>query len=848
MGVVEKLNQIKTCKEDIKQAIIDKGVDMTDVAFTEYATKIREITGGSTPEVDDTDYVELTNLGNVNNEAANGLGRIITMVLATEGVWFENSLNTYMGNGNYLQLDIWSPDGSLYTGTYTASATGSMSGSEMSDWQFNIGYDIVDWGIYNWGTCWFGIAEFTTTPLGKVTDGTITVLVENDNLILKLKSSTVNARFTKAISELPFTVFDNGGGEPEVPADFDYLAFRNNMTSYSNDDPNCVPSDYAFCGCPNLQTVDLPNAVGFGMGCFKNCGSLSSVNIPCAVYVADEGFIECGNLTSIDLPNCASVGMNAFVNCTNLQTVNIPNCTYIGQNAFVMTGISSIDLPNCNRIEGYAFQSCNNLTSANIPICTFIGDYTFAWDNSLQELIATEVKTIGYSAFQSCNLPSIDIPKCTQIGDNAFSQNYSLTSVNAPNCGRIGQNAFSDCNMLTTLDLRDIYFCNLAGTEVFNNTPLMNGEGTIYVNAASLDKYRTHWAWVAFADRFVGVGDPNVVLLAFEDGRVYGDTTMLFDGYTEYLGISGDMVTSIDLPNTADMTEQTQWWTGMFQGYPNLQTVAIGKLETVYANMFNSCGALTSIDLPECKHIYANAFGYCSNLTTVNLPKCVYVESMAFDNCNLSSIDLPNCENVGGWAFQNCFNLTTVNLPKCGILGDNAFTNCVNMTTLTIGTELDYVCSMWDTSLPDSLQAIFVPENLVEQYKLFGGWSFYANKIFAVGTEPVIPDTPDTPSNLSEWYLVGNFNGWNCEDTNYQMTVEGDWNVYRNFNADGQGMKFVSGFWTNQVGGNFTGINEPISIVLGEGNDLTPTEGAYDVYLNTNDGVAYFMEVGVSPF
>ena len=46
MSVVDNLNKIKSCKEDIKQAIIGKGVDMTNVAFTEYATKISEIQAG----------------------------------------------------------------------------------------------------------------------------------------------------------------------------------------------------------------------------------------------------------------------------------------------------------------------------------------------------------------------------------------------------------------------------------------------------------------------------------------------------------------------------------------------------------------------------------------------------------------------------------------------------------------------------------------------------------------------------------------------------------------------------------------------------------------------------------
>lgn len=841
MGVVDKLNQIKSCKEDIKQAIIDKGVDMTDVAFTEYATKIREISGGSTPEVDDTDYIEYTNLIYVQNQALMGLSNLIQIKFGADGLYHERLeqdgfiTDIIQGDGNYLNLEIFSPDGFLYTGVYNAAAVGGTTNAG----EFAIGYD-ADWGggfiMENWGSVWWNHTSLSgSVAIGKITDGTATVLVENDNLILKLKSSTVNVKLTKPLSEISdFQVIDNGGGEePSIPADFDYLAYRNSMTSYSNDDPNCNPSEYSFCGCQNLQTVDIPNSTFIGAGAFKNCPNLTTVNIPNTFTISDYAFENCGALTTIDLPVASNVGMQGFQYCGMLSSVNIPNCYSILSYAFNGCNLlTSIDLPNCIHIDSWAFGGCNSLTSVNAPICTKIGDYAFAWLGSITEANIPEVKNIGQAAFVSNNLQTVNLPKCNHIKTDCFAQNYALTSVNIPKCGRISQGAFSDCNLLTTLDLRDIYYCVLEDAAAFNNTPLMNGEGTIYVNAASLDKYKSDWAWSAFADRFVGVGDPDVVLLVFEDGRVYGDTTMLFDGYTDYLGISTDMVISLDLPNAADMTEQTMWWSGMFQGYPNLQTVAIGKLETVYANMFNSCGALTSVNLPECKNVMDGAFASCFSLTTVNLPECGYVANQAFGSCG---------------------SLTSVNLPKCTYIADWAFQGCDNLKTLTIGTELtDQICEISGTTLPDSIQAIFVPEAMVDTYKMHWMWCNYAYKIFAVGTEPVIPDipdTPDTPSNLSDWYVVGNFNGWTLPDPNTQMIIENDWYVLRNLTVDGQNLIFVKGMWEDQrhVVGDFTGVGEAVSLAF-EGSDIIVPAGTYDVYLNAATDTAYFMEVGQTPF
>ena len=47
MAIADKLTQLNNVKLAIKNAIINKGVDMTGVAFTEYATKINSIETGA---------------------------------------------------------------------------------------------------------------------------------------------------------------------------------------------------------------------------------------------------------------------------------------------------------------------------------------------------------------------------------------------------------------------------------------------------------------------------------------------------------------------------------------------------------------------------------------------------------------------------------------------------------------------------------------------------------------------------------------------------------------------------------------------------------------------------------
>ena len=173
--------------------------------------------GGS---VDNTDYVELTNLLSATSNVANGT-KSLTINMGQEGISSTTDPTTWQtvwtGEGNYLALDIYSEDGKLYTGTYNACA----AGGTINAGEFGIGWDPGDlWGIgmvfENWGTCWWNVAGGAAVAAGKVTDGTVEVLVEGTNLVMKLKSSLVNARFTYPVADFGIEVVNLGGGNTDV--------------------------------------------------------------------------------------------------------------------------------------------------------------------------------------------------------------------------------------------------------------------------------------------------------------------------------------------------------------------------------------------------------------------------------------------------------------------------------------------------------------------------------------------------------------------------------------------------------------------------------------------------------
>lgn len=59
MTLIDNLNAINNCKEDIKTALSNKGVDMTNVKFSEYAGKIDSLQfeSGDSPSTPSVDYI-----------------------------------------------------------------------------------------------------------------------------------------------------------------------------------------------------------------------------------------------------------------------------------------------------------------------------------------------------------------------------------------------------------------------------------------------------------------------------------------------------------------------------------------------------------------------------------------------------------------------------------------------------------------------------------------------------------------------------------------------------------------------------------------------------------------------
>ena len=101
---------------------------------------------------------------------------------------------------------------------------------------------------------------------------------------------------------------------------------------------------------------------------------------------------------------------------------------------------------------------------------------------------------------------------------------------------------------------------------------------------------------------------------------------------------------------------------------------------------------------------------------------------------SLTSIDLAACTSIGEYAFSGCTTLTSINLPSCTSIYYGAFNSCKSLTSIKLAST-SKICTLSNsdafknTPIANEAGYIYVPDELIEQYKKTTNWSVYANQI-----------------------------------------------------------------------------------------------------------------------
>lgn len=146
---------------------------------------------------------------------------------------------------------------------------------------------------------------------------------------------------------------------------------------------------------------------------------------------------------------------------------------------------------------------------------------------------------------------------------------------------------------------------------------------------------------------------------------------------------------------------------------------------------------LTEYENDKVNTIADYAFYYCNKLKTVAFPSCTHVGSYAFQYCSaLKEVNFPLAASVGGtysYSFSRCTNLEKADFGCVESIGGYAFQLCNALKTLIIRTPT--VCALQGVSAINSSAInsgkgyIYVPDNLVEQYKVATNWATFAAQI-----------------------------------------------------------------------------------------------------------------------
>lgn len=193
----------------------------------------------------------------------------------------------------------------------------------------------------------------------------------------------------------------------------------------------------------------------------------------------------------------------------------------------------------------------------------------------------------------------------------------------------------------------------------------------------------------------------------------------------------------------------------VFKQHNNQYSFENDELTSLKQCAFYSDRFVNQVTLQNVTQIGENAFYNCKALKTILADKLYNASRAAFNGSGLTQVIFPKLETIREQAFAWCASLVKVKCDNATMILDDAFNGCANLETVDIlgGSSLSSFSRnpltyfknlvMRDTSkvtatgslswMP-STASIYVPDDLVEQYKTATNWSTKASQIKPLST------------------------------------------------------------------------------------------------------------------
>lgn len=178
-----------------------------------------------------------------------------------------------------------------------------------------------------------------------------------------------------------------------------------------------------------------------------------------------------------------------------------------GIDAIMSNAVNNID-SDVDDVRNFAFYALTSLITVNFSNKVRLGDQCFRGCTNLIKFNALKANYVGSYAFYSCTkLGEINLPSAITVLTNAFAYCYALRKADFGVAKSIAASTFNRCNMLDTMIIRSATVATLENINAFNDTPIANGTGYIYVPTNIVESYKAATNWVTYASQIRSIDE-----------------------------------------------------------------------------------------------------------------------------------------------------------------------------------------------------------------------------------------------------------------------------------------------------------------------------------------------------